>query len=146
MLRYQLYESNTTYISLEKELEYITQYIQIEEIRKGDDIVLNYTIDFNTSTQKVAPLLLIPFIENAFKHVSNHPDNSINKIHIQIEESNNVLSLKVENTFDSFNHKKIGGVGLVNVKRRLDLLYPEKHQLKIKKEKKLFYVDLKINL
>ena len=146
LLRYQLYESNTTYISLEKELEYITQYVQIEEIRKGDDIDLNYTIDFNNSTQKVAPLLLIPFIENAFKHVSNHPDNSTNKIHIQIEEANNILSLKVENTFDSFNHKKIGGVGLVNVKRRLDLLYPEKHQLKIKKEKKLFFVDLKINL
>jgi len=147
LLRYQLYESSETFIALEKELDYVKQYIQLEELRKGTDIILEYELEFENEALKIAPLLLTPFIENAFKHVSNNNDASENKIVISIIENNKKINLKVENTYDKqYQNNTIGGVGLVNAKRRLALLYPEKHQLNIGKENNEFFVDLKIEL
>ena len=85
LLRYQLYESNT-HILLEKELDYVLKYIKIEETRRGSDIRLDYEIQSQSPKLKIAPLLLIPFIENAFKHCSNHIDSNANNITIKIEE------------------------------------------------------------
>jgi len=147
LLRYQLYESSDTFIALEKELNYVQQYIKLEELRKGTDINLNYALDFDNEALKIAPLLLTPFIENAFKYVSNNNDASENKIVISITENHKTLNLKVENTFDiQYQTNTVGGVGLTNVKRRLALLYPESYQLNISKENDAFLVDLKIEL
>ncbi|WP_299436448.1 histidine kinase [uncultured Aquimarina sp.] len=146
LLRYQLYESGTT-ILLEKELDYVSQYIKIEETRRGSDIQLEYTIDFENSTRRIAPLLLIPFIENAFKHCSNHNDSVMNTIYIKIIEKGGTLTLHITNSFDNLiSEKPIGGIGLNNVKRRMALLYPDKYQLDIRKEKNNFVVDLTIML
>ncbi|WP_159025716.1 sensor histidine kinase, partial [Aquimarina sp. Aq78] len=146
LLRYQLYESGT-HISLEKELDYVLKYIKIEETRRGSDIHLEYDIQFENSNKKIAPLLLIPFIENAFKHCSNHMDSSTNTIHIKIEEAGGKLHLDVTNSYDQLSNENVaGGIGLTNVQKRLSLLYPNTHQLKINKEKIHFIVDLSIRL
>ncbi len=145
LLRYQLYESNA-HILLEKELDYVLKYIKIEETRKGSDLQLNYDIKSEDSTLKIAPLLLIPFIENAFKHCSNHIDNTTNTIKIKIEEKGGELNLNVINSYDQINKNSAGGIGLINVQKRLSLLYPDTHQLKINKDNTNHSVELSINL
>jgi len=146
LLRYQLYESGTQ-ISLEKELDFVSQYIKMEKTRKGSDIQLTYNIEFENSTKKIVPLLLIPIMENAFKHCSNHSNNNDNQIDIQIKEVGGRLSLHCTNTFDRVRSKNaVGGIGLTNVKRRLSLEYPEKHELIIRKENSSFMVSLIIDL
>ncbi len=146
LLRYQLYESST-HILLEKELDYVLKYIKIEETRRGSDIQLDYHIKLENPTMKIAPLLLIPFIENAFKHCSNHEDNSTNLIEIKIEEAGGSLTLNVTNSYDQqINENTAGGIGLTNVQKRLTLLYPDTHQLKINKEMTNHIVDLSITL
>ncbi len=146
LLRYQLYESNT-HILLEKELDYVLKYIKIEETRRGSDIKLDYDLKLENPALQIAPLLLIPFIENAFKHCSNHEDNSANTIKITIKETGGKLTLKVTNSYDQLiNKNTVGGIGLTNVQKRLSLLYPDTHQLQINKEISTHIVNLSISL
>ncbi len=145
LLRYQLYESGTQKIAIKKELDYISQYIEIEKIRKGDDITLKYNISNENEKQQIAPLLLIPFIENAFKHLSDEDDFKENIVNILIKEVDKTLICKIENTFNLLeNAEKIGGIGLKNVKRRLALLYPGHHSLQNFKDGNVYKVSLKI--
>ncbi|WP_298515192.1 sensor histidine kinase [uncultured Kordia sp.] len=147
LLRYQLYESSEALINLEKELDYVSQYIRLEAIRKGDDILLEHTIDYENASLKIAPLLLTPFIENAFKHISHHDEAEKNSIVIDIKESQQKIQLFVKNTTDSSIQKStIGGVGLQNVTRRLALLYPKKHTLTITEENDCYQVNLSIDI
>ncbi len=146
LLRYQLYESNTN-ILLEKELDYVFKYIKIEETRKGEDLQLSYDIKLENPKLKIAPLLLIPFVENAFKHCSNHLNSSINTIQIEIEEVGGNLNLKIVNSYDNLVSKNMaGGIGLNNVQKRLLLQYPNAHQLHITKDNAYFIVKLSISL
>lgn len=146
LLRYQLYESGTQII-LEKELGFVLQYIKMEKTRKGSDIQLTYNIEFENTTKKIVPLLLIPIIENTFKHCSNHTNNNDNSIDINIKEIGGKLSLHCTNTFDSVIGKNaVGGIGLTNVKKRLSLVYPDRHELTIHKKNSKFMVDLIIDL
>ncbi|AUP80196.1 sensor histidine kinase [Flavivirga eckloniae] len=145
LLRYQLYESGTQKIALNKELGYILQYIEIEKIRKGDDIILVCDIANKNEKQQIAPLLLIPFIENAFKHLSDDDNPSKNRVTIFIKEIDKVLTCKIENTFDlQENNQNVGGIGLKNVQRRLALLYPDRHSLNIIQKGNVYQVFLKI--
>ncbi len=146
LLRYQLYESGAQII-LEKELSFVLQYIKMEKTRKGSDIKLTYNIEFENATKKIVPLLLIPIIENAFKHCSNHTNNNDNRIDIKIKEVGGRLSLHCTNTFDNVTDKHAaGGIGLINVKRRLSLVYPDKHELTTSKKNSRFMADLIIDL
>ncbi|MEW7280191.1 histidine kinase [Aquimarina sp. 2201CG1-2-11] len=146
LLRYQLYESST-HISLEKELDYVLKYINIEETRKGSDIQLDYDIKLENPTMKIAPLLLIPFVENAFKHCSNYENSSKNTIEVIIDETGGELTLNIANSYDELiNQKVAGGIGLVNVQKRLTLLYPDAYKLKINKETSQYIVNLSISL
>lgn len=147
LLRYQLYESNTNTIELHKEINYIEEYIDIEQIRKGSDIHLDFNINIENENNLIKPLLLIPFIENAFKHISNYSNAEDNNISIEIEEKNNILKLYIENSKDNFTHlKKSGGIGLKNVKKRLDLLYKNKYTLDIQSYEGKYKVELVIDL
>jgi len=147
LLRYQLYESSEAFIRLDKELDYVAKFIQMERVRKGEDIELIFEIDFEHPFLQIAPLLLTPFIENAFKHISHHEQNSENQIQIQIIEQQKELELIVKNTCDRSKAKQsFGGVGLANVQRRLELLYPEKHHLQIDQGSETYEVQLKIDL
>ncbi len=147
LLRYQLYESNTNKIQLYKELNYIEEYISIEQIRKGSDIVLKLDITIERKDNLIMPLLLIPFIENAFKYVSNHNETEKNIISISISEKDNILKLSVYNTKDaSLPENRSGGIGLKNVKKRLELLYKNNFSLAIDATKNTYNVELKIRL
>ncbi len=154
LLRYQLYECKEEFISLPKELEYLANYIKLEEIRKGEDAC--FVIDMPQDEQqshrelKVAPLLFTPFLENAFKYLSHYTDKEENKFFLNINIANGVLDFVVENSVNLEMVKRQsgekGGIGLENVKRRLKLLYPDRHKLTIQNEENKFHVHLKLDL
>ncbi len=149
LLRYSLYDTNQHYVALQKELNYINNYVELERIRLSEktDIVLNISGDF--SECYIAPLLLIVFIENSFKHFSA-ARNQQAFVHISIELRGDLLHMKARNSADPgyMHQKKLsnGGIGLKNVRQRLDLIYPQKHTLVIRREPAYFEMDLTINL
>lgn len=147
MLRYMLYECNADEVSLKKETEYVRNYIDLMKL-KGKDLNVETDIDQNPPDLMIAPLLLIPFIENAFKH-SKIEDVENNWIKIKLSIDGSTLLFETSNSVPEghFSKDKVGGIGLKNVKRRLEIMYPEKHQLKIDtSNEKEFKVDLKIEL
>jgi len=130
MLRYQLYECNGKEIAIEKEMVYLQNYISLQRMRKDDNYTISFVVDENVRGFTISPLLFIPFIENAFKHISHHSYE--NEIRIRIAKQNDAVELYVFNTKES---KAIEegphGIGLKNVKRRLELLYENRHELTI---------------
>ncbi|MBS2096948.1 sensor histidine kinase [Carboxylicivirga linearis] len=147
LLRYMLYETNAPEVSLDKELESIKNYLELEQIRYGKRVELSFNVWGDFSSHRIAPMLLLPFIENSFKH-STKGFSGIAMIAIEIGCKGHELILKVENSKPSGNEKSelASGIGLHNVKRRLDILYPNQHQLKIEDENESFLVILKMNL
>ena len=151
LLRYQLYECNEAQISLRQELTYIENFIELEKLRQEHNIELDIKMDEqHAGDLSIAPFILMPFIENAFKHVSKRKDNS-NRINMKLNIDNRQLCFEITNTVSAqFNSSsepmKYKGIGLKNVQRRLELLYPHKHVLTIQETGELFNVTLSINL
>ncbi|MBL0181916.1 MAG: histidine kinase [Chitinophagaceae bacterium] len=147
MLRYQLYEMNGDRVPVEKEVAYLGDYIDLQRLRKDE----NYAVSFNCSPGvkgfSIEPLLLIPFVENAFKHISHHK-NQLNFIKLDLHREAGVFHFKLENSKEAIAkiNDEHSGIGLNNVQRRLELLYPGKHQLKITNNPDIFIVDLAINI
>lgn len=151
LLRYQLYECNELFIPLTKELTYLTNYLALEEVRKGDDAAVRWEVQNYEEEAKIAPMLLQPFIENAFKHLSHHDDPTQNCLDVSLTVDQQMLSLKVENTTEVTEKAGVRvaestGVGLENVKRRLNLIYPGRHQLLISQPPGRFQVHIMITL
>ncbi|MBW4890386.1 histidine kinase [Mucilaginibacter sp. HMF5004] len=132
MLRYQLYECNVEQIELEREINYIKNYIAIQKGRIDDRIFVSFFDEGINGPIKVAPLLFINFIENAFKYIGFNEDKE-NRIDICLQYEHGALTFKVFNTKESFiNHdERASGLGINNTKRRLEILYPKKHMLTI---------------
>lgn len=148
MLRYQLYECNSDRIEIEKEIHYIKNYMEIQMLRKTEKYNCNCTVSSSVKNFSIAPLVLIPFIENAFKHISNHSAKE-NSILMRMEYQKDVFMFSIINDRDhiaatSVNENK--GIGLSNVKRRLHLLYPGKHLLEINDAEDKFGVVLKMQV
>lgn len=146
MLRYQLYECNGADIPIEKEISYLKNYIGLQRLRKDDkyQIAFRYSPDVKNFT--IAPLLLIPFIENAFKHVSHFIDKP-NTIDIALNKKGNFFYLIVSNTTDSTKtSSENSGIGLRNIRRRLELLYPNRHNLLITAAPDQFQISLELQL
>ncbi|MRG46724.1 hypothetical protein GFS24_16510 [Chitinophaga sp. SYP-B3965] len=144
MMRYQLYECNSETIPIEKEIAYMNDYIALEKLRKGNTVQLNYEVKESVKDFSIAPLLLIAFVENAFKHLSSEEENYI---HILMDRQNNTFTLRIENSKDEMpTQQEAGGIGQINVKRRLELLYPHQHKLKIYDSPKKYLVLLSIQL
>lgn len=147
MMRYMLYESNEEQVSLKDEIEYLQNSITLNKLRYADDeakVELKYPE--NIEDLFVAPMLFIPFVENAFKHgVLIGKSSAIN---ISILTTDKHLTFICENNNYGFVKKmdNTGGIGLENVKRRLELVYPDRHELLIKNEENKYAVTLKINL
>jgi LytS/YehU family sensor histidine kinase len=146
MLRYQLYEMKGAKIPVEKEISYLKDYVDMQTLRKDE----HYSVSFNYSPQVsgflIEPLLLIPFVENAFKHVSAHPDKN-NFVSLDLARSNGQLLFTAVNSKDQAKAKEpYSGIGLNNVKRRLELLYPGKHELNITDDNEIYKVDLKLKI
>lgn len=146
MMRYVLNDGNTNFVLLEKELNYIANYIELQKMRLASNIKLNYSCEGLPSDKKIAPLILIPFIENAFKHGVNTEENS--DIDIQIKISDATVHLLVKNNCVTINNNTLNksGLGIDNTKQRLQLLYPNNHRLKISKLDNSFIVELNLNI
>ncbi|WP_373331077.1 sensor histidine kinase [Salmonirosea aquatica] len=148
MLRYQLYECNDSYILLRKELNFLEDFIKLESLRLYDD---QTELAFDLSQQvsehlRVAPFILLPFVENAFKHVSRDKIRA-NFIHMQLSVCDkNQLHLRLENSKEKGSGNESSGIGLANVKRRLELIYPGKHDLEIRDKNDIFKIELKLDL
>ncbi len=146
LMRYMIYTSSQKRVDLEAEIEYIKSYIDLQKLRLFDTVKILFEIKNNEVAYKIEPMLLIPFVENTFKYGISYTENCEINISIQIE--NNKLSLITENTV--FNKKaeieNESGIGLTNVKRRLHLLYPNKHILIVSEKENKYKVNLLINL
>ena len=146
LLRYQLYECNVDFIEIEKEVNYLKKFIEIQQIRKSNRCKLEITLHEDVKGFLIAPLLLIPIIENAFKYVTNDK-YSENYIIISLTKSKNELVLDVKNTcYPEQESKEYGGLGLLNLRNRLQLIYPTKHSFKFYKEDTVFTSSLKIDI
>lgn len=143
MLRYQLYECNGLYIGIEKEIQYLRNYIELQQLRFGERYTVQFSVGDNMSGFSIPPLLLIPFVENAFKHVSHFTDR-INEIKIDLSRQNDQLTFCSFNTKEPEGEKKDGGIGLKNVARRLELLYNKQHTLKIEQDSNSYTITLQI--
>ena len=140
-----LYECNTDKVPLEKEIEIINNYIKLEKMRYGDrlDISVNYTGEIKN--KMIAPLLLLPFLENSFKHGTSEQIEQC-WISLDLNITGNIMSLKLINSRYLSNATTAGGIGLENVKKRLDLLYSGAYSLKIIPDEETFTVSLIIEL
>ncbi len=149
LMRHIIYESKEKYISLEKELEFVNNFIALQRIRTSDETKIKYEIIGEIPSAKIAPLLFEPFIDNAFKHGLPGTKNS-DFIHICFNFSkNDLLLFTIENNFDHFSekNKKNSGIGLANVKQRLKLLYLSKDfELSIHNKDNIHSVKLVIKL
>ena len=147
IISYMLYECNVAMVDFDKEVQVIRNYIELEKIRYGERLDLSFEITGQTGGKRIPPLLLIPFIENAFKHgASKEINKAWIRIHIQVEREE--LLFMLENSIPEgekpLTHAR-SGIGLENVSKRLDLLFGEDYTLNIS-EADTFLVNLKIPL
>ncbi len=149
MMRYMLYECNEKRVPLSKEVNYIQNYLDLEALRQGKEVEINFDVYGEVTNQTIAPLMFIPFLENSFKHGLNHHINQ-GYVDIRLDVDQQMVRLRIENSKpDSVplpEHPRSGGIGLVNVRRRLNILYPEHYVLKIENEPNSYAVDLKIDM
>lgn len=147
IISYMLYDCNVRFTELQKELDLVKDYLELEKIRYGNRLELSFEVEGHVAGQKIAPLLLIPFVENSFKHgVSQSQGKSWIRILVQVHGSQ--LSFLIENSIaapSSSTPKLNSGIGLENVGKRLELIYPEAHNLEIRSEE-TFLVHLNISL
>jgi len=143
IMRYMLYDATTDSVLLEKEIEYLKSFIELEKLRIRHKDFVELNISGNVEGRTIAPMLLIPFVENAFKHGSRTVANMGIRISLSIESQ--------QIRFDVSNHLRknatvtkdqVGGIGLTNIRRRLNLLYPGKHQLEISSDENLYSIQL----
>lgn len=146
MMRYVLNDSNANFVVLETELNYISNYIELQRMRLTSNVILTYVCEGSVIDKKIAPLVLIPFIENAFKHGVNSEENSAIDIHISISETE--LKLQVKNNCVSTNNNTLNksGLGIENTRQRLNLLYPQNYTLNIIEKDSMFTVILVLNI
>jgi len=146
LMRYQTYEAAKEKVLLSKEIEFLKNYLKLEQLRR-DNLEINYSSTGNVGHLLIEPLLFLPFVENACKY-SAKTDDTIEEINMKWSIQENQLHFYIQNEKGIINQKsnEHSGFGLENVKKRLELLYPEKHQLNITENDKVFTVDLTIEL
>ena len=149
LMKYFLYETGKEFQTLENEISHIQDYIEIEKLRYDENLKVNFNINSKTKKVIVKPLILIPLVENAFKHGARNSKKN-GYITIDLNATSNLLDFRIENSFEKPTKKikaQIGGIGLTNLKKRLDLNYgPDFFNLDIIKEKNKYIAHLKIKL
>ncbi|UBM62092.1 histidine kinase [Candidatus Sulfidibacterium hydrothermale] len=144
LMRHMLYESDKEQVDLEKETAYLENYIQLQKLRLPPEVQIHFQAEGNLSGKKIAPMLFIPFIENAFKH---GVDTNGGNIQIKLQVKENRLSFDMMNRISKAQNKDtVSGIGLANVRKRLDLLYSGRYHLEIKESNGNFIVHLHLNL
>lgn len=143
LLRYMTYDSDAEYVPIEKEISYLTNYIELQKIRLSNQQNIEFIVENSYNKASIAPLILIAFIENAFKH--GVIDKEKTAIHIHIVIDNEKITLFVKNNTSTQQHKdNTKGIGVQNVKRRLEIMYPQKHSLDISSTESTYIVSLSI--
>jgi sensor histidine kinase YesM len=148
LLRYILHEGSKQRVPLPKELKMIDDYIMLEQIRYGSRLEISKEISADTEGLVIAPLLLLPFIENCFKHGTSHMLEQA-WIRLSIKTEKNILKLTLVNAKMKDPEKTremTSGIGIINVRKRLDLIYPGKYELLITEEEDVFIVNLRVEL
>lgn len=145
MMRYVFNEAKETFVWLDKEINYISDYIALQNIRLGNTVDLSYNVSGISAGKKIAPLVLIPFVENAFKYGVNPEEESMIKIDIVITATR--LTMVVANKKVKIRKGSVtkSGHGITTTRERLQLLYPKKHSLKITENEKEFSVSLYVD-
>ena len=144
-MRYTLYNSSSESVQLEKEVDYLRNYVELQKIRFEEDVDIRLNIQGHPANQTIEPMLLIPFVENAFKHGVGLIANPLISIDLTIDRQHLDFSIRNKMGPESREHKdSSSGIGLRNVKRRLELLYPDQHQLRIAEDDEWFTVSLKL--
>jgi LytS/YehU family sensor histidine kinase len=140
-----LYDCKAEEVRLEKEVEIMKDYIGLEKERYGNTLEISWTVEGNIRDNFISPLLMLPFLENAFKHGASE---QIEKpwMGVDISVANNILKFKIANSKNEYISHGNNGIGINNVKKRLEFLYPEKHELKINDEGDFFAVSLMVKL
>jgi two-component system, LytTR family, sensor kinase len=136
LMHYMLYEGNQERVALNKEIEYLQNYVALEKIRYGEQLQLSFQVKGDTENCSVAPLLLLPFVENAFKHgLSRQLEDAWLRISLTVNDSE--MAFQVENSLPlkagiaATGTNATQGIGLQNVAKRLQLLYPDRHRLRL---------------
>ena len=144
IMRYMIYESNDSWAELSKEVEYLNSYVELQRLRFKDGAAVEINIQGEIDGQKIVPLILISFVENAFKHgvANDHSD----PIKINIIANQKILHFSVSNKKSKANKDAVGGVGLNNVERRLQLLYPDRYKLNIVNSATHYTTELMLDL
>ncbi len=147
LMQYMLYEADDEKVLLKREAEYLQSYIDLQQQRFGSKVKISTQISLSDEWHEIEPMLLIPFVENAFKHGVGMIENP--QIDIELRTEDKILYFSVKNKFNedlSEVKDKTSGIGLANVSRRLNLLYAKEHGLKIKSENGWFEISLQLNL
>jgi two-component system, LytTR family, sensor histidine kinase AlgZ len=148
MMRYMIYDSNHPKVSLNKEVDYMQNYISLEKLRLNNEVPISFKIIGNTEGVQIVPLILITFLENAFKHgISNNAKDAW--INITLEVSGKACVYTVENSkliAQDEKTKEKSGIGLQNVQRRLELSYPNQFDLEVEDNEKHYLVQLNLDL
>jgi len=145
LLSYMLYDCKAEEVRLEKEVEIMKNYIDLEKERYGDKIEISWNAEGDIRDNFISPLLMLPFLENAFKHGASE---QIEKpwLGVDISVANGILKFKITNSKNEYALSSNNGIGINNVKKRLEFLYPGKHELKINDEGDFFAVSLIVKL
>ena len=145
MIRFTVYEGNKQKVTLANELTYLKNYIDLNVTRYHKEIDIKFTDTIQNSQRKIAPLLLIILLENAFKHgVEKLTDAAF--IHLSLTEDNDSITFDIKNNFDKDMEKTTPGIGLLNLEKRLELLYPNKHKFVVSRDESVYYTSLQIIL
>ncbi len=143
LMRYTLSESDTGFVPLEKEVEYIENYIALFKMRFEPNFFLDFSINGPINNREIASLMLIPFVENAFKH--GVVNDRTSPVRINLKATSKVLVFEVSNKINRGQKDASSGVGLFNVQRRLDLIYPNQHELLVSNNGNTYKTILAIN-
>ncbi len=145
ILRYMIYELKSDFVPVENELKLLENYMALERIRYGEDAEIIFNVEGSFSGFRIAPMLLLPFVENAFKHGFGSKIDD-RKIDIRLLFFEDSLNFRVKNNKDHVDNKGInpGGEGLKNVKKRLDILYKKNYSLKISNTDKEYEIELRL--
>lgn len=142
IMRYVLSETKHDTVPLDKEIQFVRHYIELQKVRLTDKVTIEFTVDGETDGKQIAPLMLIPFVENTFKYGISTKETS--KLFFQVKTDANKIYFTAVNDMISYDKgsENNTGIGIKNTQRRLELLYPGRHSLEVKQENKQFIVNL----
>jgi len=145
MMRYSIYEGEKEWVTLQQEFDYLKNYVELQEIRYHKKSDIQFNSELNNPQARIMPLLFIILVENAFKHGLENLEKDA-YIYINLTENNDTVNFVVENNFEAQQTSNHEGIGLKNLQRRLELVYPNQHKLSFKEDSNTYKVTLSLKI